>query len=316
MNVTIAKQQNELDVFFKKLNFNHIESIINIINTNNTNKIIYFSGIGKNNTIIIHFIGILKSIGINTQYLSPMNCLHGDIGPIGPDDTIFLISKSGNTSELLNIVPCLLERTSNIYGIFCNEHSKLKQYCSEVFIVPCGIELDNDFNLIPSTSVACFILFCNIVIAELIKQNELTIDKYSLNHPAGNIGKRLNCLIKDIMISGDDLPIVDITTNLLSCLLMMTKTKLGLVLIINPNNELLGLITDGDIRRYLIEHNEIDIKDIYVNTIMNCNAKTFNIHGELNDLINEIEHNHCLLSGIPILDENKVVGLITHTEIL
>jgi arabinose-5-phosphate isomerase len=313
----LSKQCVEVNKFFDEFNPLMIEITVNIFM--NCEGDIYFCGLGKNETIINHLIAVLKSISIKTNYLSPTNCLHGDIGVINTNDIIFFVSKSGNTIELLNLIPYIKKRTDHIYSISCNENSKIGGKCKDNIILPCGIELGNQFNLIPTTSVLSFMIFCNILVISLVGKRKVLLTEYGNNHPLGSIGRKITLIAEDIMITGNQLPLIYNDTMLFDALLMMTSKSLGLVLIVNEDTDniiLLGIITDGDIRRYVMDNLHIDLKQKHVQDIMNTQPITFNQTDKLEYILTTIRKNKSLLSGIPIInDTNNLCGLITHNEL-
>jgi arabinose-5-phosphate isomerase len=307
-------QRVECDKFYNDIDPLMIKSTVDIFMRCKGD--IYFSGLGKNETIINHLISLLKSVSIKTNYLSPTNCLHGDIGIINKNDTIFFVSKSGNTQELLDIIPYIKKRTQNLYGIFCNKTSKIGLHCKDVIYLPCGNELGDKFNLIPTTSIVSFVTFANVLVLSLVGKYKLLLTDYGNNHPSGSIGRKISLTAEDIMICDNRLPLVFCDTKVLDALLMMTSKMLGLVLIIdNETRKMLGIITDGDIRRQLM-HNNNDILKSNVQDIMNTNPIIFNKNDKLDYILKTIHINKSLLSGVPIVDDNNnLCGLITHTEL-
>jgi arabinose-5-phosphate isomerase len=310
----LVKQQHiEVNKFFTNINVAIVQKMIDIFMESNGD--IYFCGLGKNETIINHLISVLKSISIKTNYLSPTNCLHGDIGIINSNDIIIFISKSGNTKELVDIVPYLKKRTINLYSIVCNSNCKLSNYCKDMIILPCGEELGSNFNLIPTTSILSYIIFSNILVIGLVEKQKLLLTEYGKNHPSGSIGRKISLIASDIMIYGDNLPLIDGNTTILDAFLMMTSKSLGLVIIVD-NSKLIGIITDGDIRRYIMNNPDVIIQNIIAANIMNSNPKYFHHSEKLDIILNQIQKNKSLLSGVPIVDDNdNLCGLITHVEL-
>lgn len=241
-----------------------------------------------------------------------MNCLHGDIGVIKNDD---VISNSGNTIELVNIITYIKERTTNIIGIFSNPDATLLKYCSNSYILPKVSELDR-FNLIRTSSIISFVTFSNVLISSLIEFDNIQIAQYGKNHPSGNIGNKiLKC--GDIMIKYDQIVLVEEGDRLHDCLLELCSKRLRCALVVdhkkNTSPELRGIITDGDIRRFLSTH---EINDSTIKNCINKEPITINADDNLETLINVIKHNHSLISGIPVLNNGILVGLITQSQII
>ena len=152
MSIFMKKYQESLRYFFDNFDYNNVKIISNLINKN---KNIYFIGIGKSYNLALQTSDLFKSIGYKSFCLNSEKLIHGDLGVIN-NDLIFIISKSGNTKELINLMPFLIN--NYLIGIFCNNNSKLSKYCNLNIVLPFDKELDK-FNLIPTTSYAIFNIF-------------------------------------------------------------------------------------------------------------------------------------------------------------
>lgn len=262
---------------------NHIDSIINtcnqiknidkilfekladiIISKNNNNHMIYFLGIGKSGNISHHISDLLKSISISCSSLNIVNCTHGDIGTLKKDDLVILFSKSGNTEELINIIPLLRKKEVMILSVTNNSGSILSDISDYTFTLPNIKEISEGFDLVPTSSVVSQIIWGNILTSIIILKTNFSIDNYKINHFSGSIGKQLLLTSKDIMIPRDNIVIIINNYKLKNCILDICKKKCGSALITNNNNELIGIITDGDIRRNIDRLNE----NLTVNNIM------------------------------------------------
>lgn len=263
---------------------------------------IYTMGIGKSGNIAKHFADILKSISISIYYLDTINALHGDIGPVKKDDYVILFSKSGNTYELQQVIPFLKHRTDHVYGICCEKDSYFEKECKHVYITPFQNEIDGTINKIPTNSYMSHLVFVNFIVSLL--KNNISLDSYKNNHPAGSIGNAL-LKVKEVLIksypkimwndTSSSIPIVDI-------LLEMTKFNIGCCLFINNNYKLIGLLVDGDIRRLLLKK-----KDLQNITINDITTDCFFITNE--DLLITSINKH--YKFVPFLDkENNIIGLV------
>ncbi len=306
-------QKKNLNIFFSNIDHIQLDKIIkNISNLPNYAKIITI-GVGKSENIAIHFTSLLNSINIQSCNLSVLNALHGDIGIVNDIDYIIYISNSGNTKEILNIAPYISNRCTNIIGIFSNPNAKLIEFCEEVLIMPKINEIDS-FNTIPTSSILEYIICINIIISALITIRNICKNTYSNNHPEGNIGLKCNKKLADIMIIKDKLAIVDINNTIKETLFIICKKRLRCCLV-KLNNKFIGLVTDGNIRRYLSNDNS-DIHDKIENCI-NTTPLILNQDVSFNILIDNLKNKHQIISGIPITNNNnKIVGLVTQEEII
>ena len=275
-----------------------IDNIVDkIISKNN----IYFTGIGKSGNIALHCSDLLKCIGIRAFYLNCNNCLHGDIGALNSDDMVFLFSKSGNTKELLDLLPFLKQRCY-IVGICCNPNNKFKQLCDYTIILPLTKEIDGVIKTIPTNSYMAQMFFSNILVTKLSEKINISLDKYKNNHPAGNIGKNLK-MIKDILITEYPKIILNDYIDLHNVLLEMTKYSIGCCFFINKNDNLLGILSDGDIRRLLLKNSELKQISIY-----DINNK-YNYETDINKLLINVDNTR-KSKFIPIIINNKISGIV------
>lgn len=310
------KQKNLLETFFRNFNHEEIDNLADtILDINPLSKIIFY-GIGKSENIAKHIADILSSISIPSICLSPQNCLHGDIGFISKQDYVIYFSNSGNTMELLNIAPYIKKKANYIIGVFTNENAKLIQYCHQTIILPKCEELD-PFKTIPSTSVLEYILFGNILSTTLLHKKNMTIEEYSINHPEGSIGRKIYLKAKDIMIPINDVPFITDKTNIHDALFAICEKRLRCA-IVTRKDKFIGIITDGNIRRYLSKQKK-NI-DFFKKSIINCinkNPYTINDTDKVYDIIEAIKNNYRLLSGIPVLNSDKeIIGLVSQEQIV
>jgi YrbI family 3-deoxy-D-manno-octulosonate 8-phosphate phosphatase len=290
----IQEIRKNINYQLDNFNINEIEEIANIINTKNN---IYFTGIGKSKNMANHLCDLLKSISINSFYLDSVNALHGDIGTITDKDLIFLFSKSGNTIELINLIPFLKNRNCYTIGICCDNNSVFEKICDKIIKLPFNKEIDGEINQIPTNSCMSQLLFSNILVS-LLKKN-ININKYKENHNSGNIGNKLkkikDCLIFDFpkILIQDEIKLYDI-------LFKMTKYKVGACFFVNEIDELIGILTDGDIRRLLLlDENKkiITINDINTNYYYETDLDKFIIYCKK-------------ISYVPVLNDKKLIGIL------
>mgnify|MGYP005636775543 CR=1 FL=1 len=289
--------KNEMDYQLNNIDTIKIKNLIEIIKNRKGN--IYCSGVGKSGTVASHFSDLLKSISINIYYLNPCNALHGDIGNINKNDIVIMFSKSGNTKEMINLVPFLRRIKVYLIGICCDKNSKFSNICDLVMETPFQNEIKGTINKIPTNSIISQITFCNIVVSVLKK--DIKISEYKNNHPAGNIGNQLKTIKEAMSLK---FPYVIFKENeeieLTKILLEMTKYNCGCCLFLNPEKNLLGLMLDGDIRRKLLRYpnlKKVNIDDININ----CKKET-----DPNKLISEYDKHY---KYIPFIKNNKVIGL-------
>ncbi len=304
-HINILKQiKLESQFQLQNINLIEIESISNILyNAYISNKIIYCTGVGKSENISIHLSNLLKSIGIRSFYLNCLNSTHGDIGTIRNGDVVLIFSKSGNTCELINIINHLKSHEPYLISISCNQDGNLNKLCDFKLILPFSNELNSieNINTIPTNSYMSMLYFTNILIIMIANKINLIQSEYKLNHPGGSIGFQLK-LIKDIMIKEFPKLILNIFCNLSDILLEMTKYSIGCCFFVNEFDELIGILSDGDIRRLICANKGNIITNENIN-------KNFHYETDLNKMYYEIE-NIKKYKFIPILENKKIIGII------
>lgn len=277
-----------------------IELIIsNIVDRNN----IYCCGVGKSGNVVQHMVDIMKSINLSAHVLNCMNAIHGDIGSIKENDAVIFFSKSGNTNEILNIIDFIKMKKCKTILISCNKINNIGKKCDIEIILPNVDEFDGNINCIPTNSVICMITFCNIIVGML--SDKINNDIYISNHPAGMIGYNMRT-IKDTMITHYPQIVFNNTVSLNYVLLEMTKYSIGCCFFIDNYNTLLGLMTDGDIRRMLVNNSEK--KQIYIDDI----NRNYHYETAINKKIIMV-NNLNRYKFIPILDNYKMIGVLLST---
>jgi arabinose-5-phosphate isomerase len=301
----IHEIKTESNFQLNNLNINEIENFVDLIYEKyKINKTIYCTGVGKSENIAIHCSNLLKSIGLKSYYLNCLNSIHGDIGTIEKDDIILIFSKSGNTNELINIINAIKLHNPYLISISCNDNGILNKLCDKSIVLPLNNELkfNENINTIPTNSYMVTLFFINILTMMLCDKIQLKYDKYKLNHPGGNIGINL-MTIDNVMIIDFPKILLHNNVHLSEILLEMTKYSIGCCFFVNKNDELIGLLTDGDIRRILCQNKYMDII-----TKENINT-SFYYETDKNKIVCEII-NIKKYKYIPVLENNKLIGII------
>ena len=292
--------KNNFNFFFNNLDYSEIENFSNIIINNTNNNNIIFLGIGKSYNICLHFSDILKCINIPSIVMETSKMLHGDIGLIKKNDIIILISNSGNTKELIEIVKIINDlKNCKIILLSSKKNGKLIELSNHFFYIPVNCESNIGFNLIPTNSVLNYIQYSNIILETIITKLNLTKQIYIENHHSGNIGS-LYKKISEYLITPDNCSILNIKNTVKELILDMNIKKIACSIIQNDENNVVGFITDRDIRNFLQTKNDLNIT---IENIMNINF--FYLTDE-NTLVCNIEKP---FKYIPIIKNNKLFGL-------
>ena len=296
----------------RNINIALFEQLINLMYTNRTRHF-YWCGVGKSGNVASHLSDIFKSINLKSYVLCPLKTTHGDIGMLEPGDIIFLISKSGNTQELINIIPLLKENNNIIIGISNNNDSAFKKLCHLNISLPRITELDNGYNLLPTTSIISQIMFGNIIASLYIKKTGFTTSHYGLNHCSGDIGKQILLKANEIMLELDKIALVNTNTTIMNAILEICNKKSGVAFIIEKK-QLLGIVTDGDIRRAI--QNKIDIDTVDISTIMTQNPKNVLDIDNLHTIKLLLNNPNNKISCVPVVNVNNEVQGLINNEII
>jgi len=209
-----------------------------------------FAGVGKSGVIAQKIAATVTSSGTKALHLSVQNAMHGDIGIVGSNDLVFLLSKSGETDELLTLCPALRTKGATLIAIVANKASRLVYSCDDHFVLPAVRELC-PFDIVPTTSSLAQLIFGDLLATALMKYKNVSLDEFILNHPAGRIGKRQTLRVRDLMLTGEKIPTCRPSNCLGEVLVELSNKQCGCICILDNENHLLGIFTDGDLRRSL-----------------------------------------------------------------
>lgn len=232
---------------------------------------VVLTGMGKSGLIARKIVATLNSTGTAAIYLHPTDALHGDLGMVRSEDVVILISKSGATEELLHLIPMFKRLNVLLIGMLGNKNSRL----AEEMDILLHIDIKEEacpFDLAPTASTTATLVLGDALAVCLLEKRGFTKQDFAMLHPGGSLGKRLSLKINEIMKKNDLIPVVNETTSLKDAILEMTSKRLGMTCVVNNKLELLGIITDGDLRR-LLEKN-LDIKNLSAVEVMTNNPKT------------------------------------------
>ena len=238
-------QIGELKKIKKVFNNSFVQAIDLIMNCRGK---VIFSGVGKNSFICKKAAATCSSVGIPSFFVDPTGVSHGDAGQIERKDILVVISNSGNTSELTNLLKFANRFRIKVIGIASNSKSMLLKASDIKILYPKLKEADPN-NIVPTSSTSFVMLLCDCLANTIMEKRKFTKERFFLYHKGGNLGASLR-LAKDIMVTGNKMPIIDHKKKFKQALKIMSQKKLGIV-VITKNNFIKGLITDGDLRRVL-----------------------------------------------------------------
>lgn len=308
-----AQQNKYLNTFFEKLDLTQAEQFLDLLDS--SPGIPIFCGVGKSALVAEKIAMTMTSTGSKALFLSPTNALHGDIGIVTEGDLFIIFSKSGESDELLQIVPYARNRKAKIVAIVSNPESRLAKAADVCIHLPLERELC-PFDLAPTTSAALQMIFGDVIAVALMQRKNFTLDDYALNHPAGRIGRRISMRVRDLMIHGEGLPLCSPQDKLSDTLVELSDKKCGCVLVSDKERNLLGIFTDGDLRRSLQEKGA-DVFSATMEELMVKNPRSIEAGDLVTAAMERMESNQKQpITVLPALEEGKVVGIIKMHDIV
>jgi len=266
-------------------------------------------GMGKSGHIAKKIAATLASTGTPSFYVHPGEAGHGDLGMVNDKDVVIIISYSGESDEIITLLPSIKRLDISVISMTGNSSSIIAEE-SDVHL---DVSVDQEacpHNLTPTSSTTVALVMGDAIAITLLNARGFTPEDFAKSHPSGSLGRRLLTLVSDIMKSGDDIPIVSKETSLIDSLLVMSQKALGMVLI-TDNNTLLGIFTDGDLRRVL--ENNINFQNLSIKDVMTQNCKSIQPNKPALIALQMMEEYS--LNSLPVVDgDNQVIGAINmHT---
>ena len=266
-------------------------------------------GIGKSGHIAKKIASTFSSTGTPSFFMHPGEAGHGDLGMVNYNDVLVIISYSGESDEILTLLPGIKRLNVPIISMTGNAQSSIAE--SSAFHLDVSVEKEAcPHNLAPTSSTTVALVMGDAIAISLISAHNFTSDDFAMSHPSGALGRRLLTFVSSIMKTGKDIPIVSVETSLLDSLLVMSQKALGMVLIAD-NNKLIGIFTDGDLRR-AIESN-MNFQELTIQKVMTRNCKSIGANEPALKAIEMMEK--FSLNSLPVVDsDNQVVGALNmHT---
>ena len=267
-------------------------------------------GVGKSGHIGQKISATLSSTGTGSIFIHPTEAAHGDMGLIEKNDIVLLISNSGETDEIINIIPSLKRLSFKIASLTNNKNSTIAR-SSDIPIVINSEKEACPLDLAPTSSTTSALAFGDALAIALLESKGFTKTDFASSHPAGKLGKKLITQVQHIMHKGKDIPSVSPDTFLFKALIETTEKNLGITLIKNKS-KVIGIFTDGDLRRCLIE--EIDINKTKIRDVMTKKFKTIDFNTLAIDAAELMEKNK--IFTLVVMKGNKNVGVISMHDLI
>ena len=269
---------------------------------------VYVTGVGKSGIIATKIAATLRSTGTPATFLHPSEALHGDVGMVGKDDVILSIGKSGETSELISLLRILKKSGTTIISITSNSESSMA-VLSDIVL---DLKIDREacpLNLAPTTSTTAALAVGDAIAVTLMKIKGLSEQDFARLHPGGQLGRRLLLTVEDVMRKGPDNPIVPVQQSIKEMLARITSFRVGAISVINDKNELVGLVSDYDIRKVL--ESEQNIFSLRITDIMNAHPAVILASEKAFHALEIMRDRNKPTAILPVVDDNKrAIGMV------
>lgn len=299
---------NELEKLKNKID-NNFEILVNEIYNLHSNKVV-ITGIGKSGHIGGKIAATLASTGTSAIFVNAAEALHGDLGMIKSGDIVIMISNSGNSDEIANIISPIKRIGAKIVGFTGNKNSILGK--NSDIIINIGIEKEAcPIGKAPMSSTTATLVMGDALAVSLMELRKFTEQDFAKYHPGGSLGKRLLLKVSDLMHSGDELPVITKDTEMDTILLTLTEKKMGAVCISDDGkigSKLIGIITEGDIRRSLTKKDKFFTYT--ANDIMIKNPVCIKSDEMAFKALELMEKRESQINVLPVIENEKIVGII------
>lgn len=272
---------------------------------------VILTGMGKSGHIGRKISATLASTGTPSDFLHPTEAAHGDLGMVTRQDGVIVISKSGNTAEILNLLPYFKLLSIPIIGLLGNVRSPIGDKCDvclDVSVVEEGCPLD----LAPTASTTATLAMGDALAIALLTEKRFRPEDFAFLHPGGALGRRLNLRVEEIMHTGHAIPVVAPGASMSEVIMEMTRKRLGATCVVNPDGSLEGIFTDGDLRRAF--ERRVDFATVTASQIAIHSPKTIEPSTLVTRAVNIMESHNILV--LPIVDDGKLLGIVHLHDLL
>ena len=273
------------------------------------------TGMGKSGIIGRKMAATLASTGTPSFYLHPAEGIHGDLGMVTADDVVIALSNSGETGEILHILPSLRRIGAKIIAMVGNPNSSLGKNADVVLDVGVSKEAC-PLGLAPTSSTTAALAFGDALAVALLSKRKFTADQFAVFHPGGSLGRKLLMTVADVMHAGDENPLVKGDMKVQDALFIITDKGLGAVSVVDDENKMIGVLTDGDIRRGLSQGFSFLTRP--VTELMTKAPKTITQDKLAAEALHLMESNKPRpITVLPVIDADKhVIGLLHMTDLV
>src|SRR5574344_1283255 len=270
------------------------------------------TGIGKSGHIASKIAATMASTGTPAFFVHPGEACHGDLGMIETEDLIIAISHSGESSEIMTILPICKRRGIKIVTITANPNSSMAKI-ADIHLCTYGTEEAGPLNLAPTSSTTSTLVLGDALAIAISSRKCFTKEDFAMSHPGGALGKRLLIKNENIMVTGERIPVVKVTDTISNAIIEMTEKKLGFTAVVDASNILYGIFTDGDLRRILGE--SIDLNETLIDDVITKGCHTVRQEGMAVDSL-KLMQEYSINNLIVVDSDNYIIGAFDLHQII
>jgi arabinose-5-phosphate isomerase len=272
---------------------------------------VFVTGIGKSGIIASKIAATLCSTGTRAIFLHAAEALHGDIGAVRAEDVVLALGKTGESTELNELLRALRKNGNVIISLTANPDSAMAKLSDVI------VDLGNNreacpLNLAPTTSTTAALVIGDAIAVTLMKLKNISAEDFARSHPGGQLGRRLLLRVEDVMRTGSHNPVITKDRTIKQMLVTMTGCNAGAVSVVTENGELLGLVTDHDVRKAL--EAELDIFSLKIENIMNTNPSVTYSDEKAVDALESMRRRTKPLNILPVLNRSNIVVGLVHVQ--
>lgn len=282
-----------------------------MVDTLGSDGLVVVTGVGKSLHVAEKMSAVFASTGTRSIVLNPVQAMHGDLGMTSPRDMLIALSFSGESEEVVKLVPAIRRHGLKVVAVTGNPDSTLARASDLTLPIPCGAEAC-PFGMAPTNSATATMAMGDALAMAMVEARKFTVEEYAGNHPAGAIGRALTLKASDVMRRGGDFAKVPPSATVLQSLMAMTRAKAGSAVVADCDGRLVGIFTDGDFRRMVAERSSEDVASTLsaeVSKVMTKSPMSIRDTAYAAEIVKVFERRR--IDDLPVVDEaGRVVGLV------
>ena len=288
-----------------------VATVRRMVDTLEADGLVVVTGVGKSLHVAEKMSAVFASTGTRSIVLNPVQAMHGDLGMTSPRDMLIALSFSGESEEVVKLVPAIRRHGLKVVAVTGNPDSTLARASDLTLPIPCGAEAC-PFGMAPTNSATATMAMGDALAMAMVEARKFTVEEYAGNHPAGAIGRALTLKASDVMRRGGDFAKVPPSATVLQSLMAMTRAKAGSAVVADCDGRLAGIFTDGDFRRMVAERSSEDVASTLsaeVSKVMTKSPMSIRDTAYAAEIVKVFERRR--IDDLPVVDEaGRVVGLV------